>query len=140
MMLTDGTSTETKLVLKDRFGFVKLAIAHGMQLVPGFCFGEKWVHETVLLPRPIRRLLYRHFRLAGVLLKGRWWTFLGHIHKPDGTPIQLGFVSEQASKLVSKSVATDGTPSLLGFVRSVHRALLPPCPTMRLPQPYVDLT
>ena len=42
MMLTDGTSTATKLVLNDRTGFVRLAIEHGMDLVPGFCFGEKW--------------------------------------------------------------------------------------------------
>ena len=42
MMLTDGTSKVTKLVLADRTGFVRLAINHGLQLVPGFCFGEKW--------------------------------------------------------------------------------------------------
>ena len=94
MMLTDGASTETKLVLKDRKGFVRLAITHGMALVPGFCFGEKWVHETILLPRPLRSFLYKHFRLAGCVLRGRWWTFLGHVARPDGTPISLGFVLE----------------------------------------------
>ena len=90
--LTDGNSNVTRLVLKDRKGFVRLAVEHGMDLVPGVCFCEKWVHETVLLPMPIRNFLYKHFRLAGVLLKGRWWTFLGQISKADGTPINLGFV------------------------------------------------
>ena len=53
MMLTDGTSAETKLVLADRKGFVRLAVRHGMDLVPCFCFGEKWVHDRVLLlPKP----------------------------------------------------------------------------------------
>lgn len=42
MLLTDGHSTVTQLVLHERTGFVRLAINHGMQLVPGFCFGEKW--------------------------------------------------------------------------------------------------
>ena len=53
--------------------------------------GEKWVHEAVRLPAPVRSFLYRRFRLAGVVLKGRWWTFLGHVAKDDGTPIALGF-------------------------------------------------
>lgn len=92
MMLTDGESTETKLVINDRKGFVRLAVQHGMHLVPGFCFGEKWIHETVLLPKPVRKALYQKFRLAGVVLKGRWWTFLGRVEKPDGSPIRLGFV------------------------------------------------
>ena len=92
MMRTDGASTETQLVINDRKGFVRLAVTHGMELVPGFCFGEKWVHDTVLLPKPVRSYLYKRFRLAGVLLKGRWWTFLGKLHKPDGTPIRMGFV------------------------------------------------
>ena len=92
MMLTDGNSNITQLVLAERKGFVRLAITHGLQLVPGFCFGEKWVHEAVRLPGPIRSFLYRHFRIAGVVLIGRWWTFLGQVRRPDGSPISLGFV------------------------------------------------
>ena len=45
LLLTDGTSTATQLVLLERTGFVRLAIEHGLDLVPGFCFGEKWVHD-----------------------------------------------------------------------------------------------
>ena len=59
MMLTDGSSKVTKLVLGERTGFVRLAITHGMSLVPGFCFGEKWVHEAVRLPTPVRSFLYK---------------------------------------------------------------------------------
>ena len=62
--------------------------------VPGFCFGEKWVHESILLPKPLRELLYKKFRLAGQLLRGRFYiTFLGHVVQADGlTPLTLGFV------------------------------------------------
>lgn len=93
MMLTDGESTETQLVLGDRKGFVRLAVTHGMDLVPGFCFGEKWVHHAVRLPKPLRAFLYRHLRIAGVVLTGRWGcTFLGEIEKADGSPLRLGYV------------------------------------------------
>ena len=53
---------------------------------------QRRVHETVHLPKPVKSFLYRHFRLAGVVLKGRWWTFLGRVAKPSGEPISLGFV------------------------------------------------
>ena len=86
LLLTDGTSTATQLVLLERTGFVRLAIEHGLDLVPGFCFGEKWVHDLVLLPAPLRRLLYRRFRLAGALLVGRWGTFLGKAASPQPSP------------------------------------------------------
>eukprot|EP00928_Gymnodinium_smaydae_P067360 TRINITY_DN50328_c0_g1_i1.p1 TRINITY_DN50328_c0_g1~~TRINITY_DN50328_c0_g1_i1.p1 ORF type:complete len:390 (-),score=64.54 TRINITY_DN50328_c0_g1_i1:183-1295(-) len=79
MNLTDGTSTETMLV--DRKGFVKLAIENGLAVVPGFCFGEKWVHHTVQLPGIVQRLL-RPLRLSGTLLKGRGCSFLGYLDPP----------------------------------------------------------
>ncbi|EOD37661.1 hypothetical protein EMIHUDRAFT_440315 [Emiliania huxleyi CCMP1516] len=92
LMLTDGHSTTTKLVLLGRKGFVKLAIRHGLQLVPGFCFGEKWVHDIVLLPASLRAFLHRRFKLAGCALAGRWWSFVGKVAQADGTPISLGYV------------------------------------------------
>ena len=49
LMLTDGQSSETKLVLLGRKGFVKLAIQHGLQLVPGYCFGEKCAARAATL-------------------------------------------------------------------------------------------
>ncbi|KAL3933663.1 MAG: hypothetical protein SGPRY_000189 [Prymnesium sp.] len=92
LMLTDGNSRETQLVLLERKGFVKLAIKHGLQLVPGFCFGEKWVHDIILLPERVRTFLHRRFKIAGCTLAGRWYSFVGKIAKADGTPISLGYV------------------------------------------------
>lgn len=83
MNLTDGKSKETKLVMLDRKGFVKLAIENGMDIVPGFCFGEKYIHATVQLPAALRRAL-RPFRLSGTLLRGRGITFLGFLRPSLG--------------------------------------------------------
>ncbi|KUF95156.1 hypothetical protein AM588_10006081 [Phytophthora nicotianae] len=42
---TNPNSKETQLVLKNRLGFVKLAMNHGADLVPTFVFGEKWLYN-----------------------------------------------------------------------------------------------
>ena len=119
MMLTDGASSQTQLVLLDRKGFVRLAIQHGLALVPGFCFGEKWVHDTVLLPKRVRAFLYKRFRLAGVLLKGRWWTFLGKLHwERDGVPVRLGFV--WGKPIPVRQTADLSTPAAEAYVDQVH--------------------
>lgn len=86
MQLTDGKSTDTKLVIADRKGYAKLAIETGCDLVPGFCFGEKWVHKSYQLPLPVRKFLYKVLRVSGTMLKGRGLTFLGYLDHP------LGFV------------------------------------------------
>jgi len=78
MNLTDGQSKETKLVMLDRKGFTKLAIENGLDIVPGFCFGEKWIHRTVKLPGFICAFL-RPFRLSGTLVRGRGPSFLGFL-------------------------------------------------------------
>jgi 2-acylglycerol O-acyltransferase 2 len=91
MNLTDGTSKETQLVMKDRKGFTKLAIENGLDIVPGFCFGEKWIHKTVKLPGIVQSFL-RPLRMSGTMLKGRGLSFLGE-KKPLafvwGQPIQV---------------------------------------------------
>merc|ERR1719273_415266 len=92
MMLTDGSSTDTKLVLLDRKGFCKLAIRNGMDIVPCFCFGEKWIHDMVMLPLSWRNWLYSRFRVAGTFCVGRFGTFLGKTKRKNGAPINLGMV------------------------------------------------
>lgn len=91
MNLTDGTSKETKLVMLDRKGFAKLAIENGLDIVPGFCFGEKWIHETSRLPSFLRAFL-RPLRISGMVLKGRGLSFLGFLRPLSyvyGEPIKV---------------------------------------------------
>lgn len=83
MAMTDGTSPDTKLVMQDRKGYAKLAIENGMDVIPGFCFGEKWLHRTVQLPGAIQKFL-RLFRISGTFPRGRGPTFLGYLGVPMG--------------------------------------------------------
>ncbi|CAE7484052.1 DGAT2L6 [Symbiodinium pilosum] len=92
MNLTDGESKETKLVMTDRKGFVKLSIENGMDIIPGFCFGEKWIHHTIRLPHFIQRIL-RPLRMSDTLLRGRGITLMGFLDPPLayvwGEPIKV---------------------------------------------------
>lgn len=74
------------------------------------------MHEAVHLPKPLKSFLYRRFRLAGVVLKGRWCTFLGRIATPDGEPISLGFVWGAPLR-----VRQEAEPSA-AYVEEVHAA------------------
>ena len=56
------------------------------------------------------------FRLAGVVLKGRFWTFLGHVAKADGTPINLGFAWGRPIPCRHESAPSDA------YVDEVHAA------------------
>lgn len=85
MNVTDGESKETQLVMTDRKGFVKISIENGLDIIPGFCFGEKWIHHTFRLPHLIQSLL-RPLRLSGTLLRGRGMTLMGFLEP------SLGFV------------------------------------------------
>ena len=86
MQITDGLSKDTKIVMADRKGYAKLAIENGLTIIPSFCFGEKWIHRTYLMPRPIRAFLYKTFKVGGTLLKGRGPSFLGYLG------VSLGYV------------------------------------------------
>ena len=91
MMLTDEKSSDTKIVLKNRMGFVRLAWENGMDLVPVFCFGEKWTCNKVNLPKFLRKILEK-IRMAGTILKGRWGTLLPNTYHHKHGELSLGWV------------------------------------------------
>jgi len=99
MALSDSESKETVLV--DRWGYAKMAIETGCDIIPGFCFGEKWIHRRVLLPHRVRSWLYRVVRMSGTLLKGRGPSFLGYLGVP------LGFVWGEPIKVTQQKVVSE---------------------------------
>mmetsp|Transcript_51084 Transcript_51084/g.121366 ORF Transcript_51084/g.121366 Transcript_51084/m.121366 type:complete len:358 (-) Transcript_51084:30-1103(-) len=107
LLLTD-TSQDTKLVITDRKGFVKLAIQEDAEIVPIMVFGEKWCYNQFLLPGPLRKLLYSLFYLPGTLFMGCWGTLVpGYVRKDqfgNGQPIKLGVV---IGKPISKPAGKD---------------------------------
>ncbi|KDO24281.1 hypothetical protein SPRG_09918 [Saprolegnia parasitica CBS 223.65] len=63
-----------RVFLKERKGFIKLALQHGYKVYPVYTFGEE---RTYLAFEPgLRlRLALNRFKLPGVLFRGLWWCF-----------------------------------------------------------------
>jgi hypothetical protein len=121
LMLTDGKSTDTKLVLKNRKGFAKLAIESGVPIVPVFCFGEKWVHDLASPPEPIRSMFYNATKMVPMTIVGRWGTFQGRVLRADGvTPTSVGWVFGEPIKVTKMDPATADPAAFSTHLDEVH--------------------
>jgi 2-acylglycerol O-acyltransferase 2 len=70
-LLAQAGHTE-QLILKDRSGFVRLALNHGVPLVPVYCFGEAQMYYQSCFFMPFRRWVQRKLGVALVMPYGRW--------------------------------------------------------------------
>jgi len=75
LMLTDPRSDTTKLVWLTRKGFARLAVDLGVDIIPCFVFGEKFMHDFISLPQFIREFLYK-YKLPGRAPIGRYFTLM----------------------------------------------------------------
>eukprot|EP00747_Dinoflagellata_sp_TGD_P187054 gnl/TRDRNA2_/TRDRNA2_44525_c0_seq1.p1 gnl/TRDRNA2_/TRDRNA2_44525_c0~~gnl/TRDRNA2_/TRDRNA2_44525_c0_seq1.p1 ORF type:complete len:334 (+),score=49.75 gnl/TRDRNA2_/TRDRNA2_44525_c0_seq1:94-1095(+) len=71
MMRTDGKSE--RLLLKSRKGFVKLALEHGVPIVPVYVFGQSVLWSQLQLPSWVEALS-RIIRFSLMIPYGRWGT------------------------------------------------------------------
>ena len=69
---TDRRSSETVLELRERTGFVRLAMQHGAPLVPVVVFNERYAYERVDVPTWLRDLCLRTLRVPVLLFYGRF--------------------------------------------------------------------
>lgn len=75
MNLTDPNSKITYVTTKNRTGFVRLAQAKELKLLPVFCFGEKWMHGRSEVPWPLNALI-RSLKMSPLVPRGRWRTMM----------------------------------------------------------------
>ena len=69
---TDRRVRETVLELRERTGFVRLAMQHGAPLVPVAVFNERAAYERIDVPTWLRDLCLRTLRLPVLLFYGRF--------------------------------------------------------------------
>uniref|UniRef100_A0A7S3FFM5 diacylglycerol O-acyltransferase n=1 Tax=Haptolina ericina TaxID=156174 RepID=A0A7S3FFM5_9EUKA len=63
--------------IRARSGFVRLAVKHGVDVLPIFVFGElDAVRAVSPLPRALADYLKRKFRISTSIFMGRWGTFV----------------------------------------------------------------
>ena len=72
---TDPHSRVTKITLKRRKGFVRLALAEGAELVPVFVFGEKRCYSRLNVPAGIRDSLLAAMKVPVIVFWGRFGTW-----------------------------------------------------------------
>ncbi|EGZ24864.1 hypothetical protein PHYSODRAFT_486821 [Phytophthora sojae] len=70
---TNPNSKETQLVLKNRLGFVKLAMNHGADLVPTFVFGEKWLYNMWNPPTGVISFFRKTLGIPVLVFWGKFW-------------------------------------------------------------------
>ena len=81
-----------KVVLKDRLGFIKLAIQNGIPLVPVYAFGENELYRHSFLLMGLRSWLQKNFQIAIPIVFGRFGTlipFKTKLHVAIGKPIPV---------------------------------------------------
>ena len=98
LMTTDPTSTDTKMVLLDRYGFIKLALTHGIDIIPIMQFGEKWIYRMYTFPDWFGKILYK-FKIPGMVFVGRFGTLMPYNKMPDGSNIRAGMVVSEPIKV-----------------------------------------
>ena len=76
-----------RVYLKSRKGFVRLAMIHGVPLVPAYCFGSSDLYRTYGAFYGFRRWLVRNLRIAVPLYSGSWGFFC--YPTPKGFPLPV---------------------------------------------------
>jgi len=103
IFLTDPSSKQTVLV--GRKGFVKLALQSGVDIVPTFVFGEKWLYHRAHLPRLVQNFFMKTLRMPLILFWGQWFTWMP-LRRPlsvvFGKPIPVKQIDEPTDEQINE--------------------------------------
>jgi 2-acylglycerol O-acyltransferase 2 len=108
--MESGSGVE-RVLLRRRFGFVKLAMQTGSHLVPAFAFGQSGAYRFWRARSDSRlpRLLSSVFGFAPILFWGRWGTpipFRSQMRVVVGAPIRVTQTAAPSDEAVAALLAT----------------------------------
>ncbi|GAB9469411.1 Diacylglycerol o-acyltransferase [Globisporangium polare] len=110
IFLVDPNSKVNTIVLKNRLGFVKLAIRHGAELVPTFVFGEKWFFNVWNPPKSVISFFRKVLKIPIIVFWGRFFWMPKRL--PEGK--KFGVVYGKPIATVQKDEPTEED------IRAVH--------------------
>lgn len=90
---------EHKVYLKNRKGFIKLAIQYGVPLVPAYCFGENELYTVSNAFLPFRKFLQKTFHIGLPICFGRYgtgWPLKKPLNLCLGHPISVQRLPKEA--------------------------------------------
>jgi len=64
--------TQERVYFPARLGFVRLAMKHGVPILPIYAFGENQLYATTPFTRKINAWFYRNFKIGSVLVMGQY--------------------------------------------------------------------
>jgi 2-acylglycerol O-acyltransferase 2 len=97
---------EHRAYIKQRYGFIKMALQYGYKIYPVYTFGEEETYWT--FPYFLKtRLRLNDYHIPGVLFQGVWWCFFLPFSTTKlvtivGKPIQLPLLQEPTKEQVQK--------------------------------------
>jgi hypothetical protein len=105
--LADAPDT---VFLRQRTGFVRLAMMHGAALVPVYVYAERFSYKRWTPPAWLTRFVLQQLRIPLICFWGRWCTWLPFNHRPllvvFGAPIAVRKNPEPTEEEVKKTLAT----------------------------------
>ncbi|GAB9469412.1 Diacylglycerol o-acyltransferase [Globisporangium polare] len=115
IFLVDPNSKVNTIVLKNRLGFVKLAIRHGAELVPTFVFGEKWFFNVWNPPKSVISFFRKVLKIPIIVFWGRFFWMPKRL--PEGK--KFGVVYGKPIATVQKDEPTPNSPLYCSKMRSI---------------------
>mmetsp|Transcript_21749 Transcript_21749/g.33015 ORF Transcript_21749/g.33015 Transcript_21749/m.33015 type:complete len:147 (-) Transcript_21749:1649-2089(-) len=95
-----GTHPDDEYVLARHQGFIKMAVEHGVPIVPIYCFGASKMFRRLQLPNIVEKIS-KLLRISIVILFGAWGLpipFRQRLLYTVGEPIYPSYIRECASK------------------------------------------
>merc|ERR1712019_59499 len=85
---------EEKVFFPARLGFVRLALQHGIPIIPIYAFGENQLYTMTPFAQKLNSWLYRSFKVGTLLVTGQFGlpvpmpVFRSSLHIRFGAPVQ----------------------------------------------------
>ena len=103
---TDPYNPQTKLVLKIRRGFIRLALKYGLPLVPVYIFGEKYAYHCLSPRFGFAHWLLKVLRVPFLIFWGRYGTFMPlkntFVAVVVGRPLDVPKVENPSNEMVNE--------------------------------------